>query len=200
MRLFTAILLPDHVRHHLARTIEHVRDKLNLYLASCGYTSHGDAKWVRSENLHVTMKFLGELEDSQVPRLCEALGNIEPIPPMRLRADHLEFLPPRGPVRIMCAAVAGDTDLVQLLFSAIERACDSLGIRREGRSFHPHITLARFHQPLPAQIRGRFRDDIGQMPGPDFELTGFALVQSELLPDGPRYIVLARFSLTRKNS
>jgi RNA 2',3'-cyclic 3'-phosphodiesterase len=199
MRLFTAILLPDHVRHHLARTIEHAQNRLDRYLTSRGYSSP-DAKWVRSDNLHVTMKFLGELQDSELPRLCEALGAIESIPPMRLRAAHVEFLPPRGPVRIICAAVEGNTELVQLLFSSIERACEPLGIRQEGRKFHPHITLARVRQPFPAQIRGHFPDEIGQMSGPEFESPEFALLQSELLPSGPRYTVLARFPPTRKDS
>jgi RNA 2',3'-cyclic 3'-phosphodiesterase len=195
MRLFTAILLPDNPRSYLARIIRHYREDLDLRIAERGYTFHAQINWIRDENLHVTMKFLGEVPESDVPPLCDALSRIGPLAPMELRIGRPECLPPRGPVRIICAAIAGDTDLLQLTYTLIERACEPFGVPRERRAFHPHITLARLRHPLPWQLRKFFRDDSGL--GPSFEAAEVALVQSELLATGPRYTILDRFPPAR---
>src|SRR4051812_47268585 len=120
MRLFTAIQLPDDVRDQVARLSAHYCDRLTARL---GIDVDPTAiKWVREDNLHVTLKFLGDVADEDVLPLCDALAQIAPVTEATLRVDRADCLPPRGPIRIIAAGLGGDVHLVELLFAAIERA------------------------------------------------------------------------------
>jgi RNA 2',3'-cyclic 3'-phosphodiesterase len=113
MRLFTAVELPGEVREHLLR----VRGEL---VEAAGLADA--VSWVKPENLHVTLKFLGEVPDPAVGELTKLLGGVR-FEPMRLAADHMVFFPKRGPVRVIAAGMAGDVDKLEGLFAEVENAC-----------------------------------------------------------------------------
>src|SRR5439155_26627081 len=99
--------------------------------------------WTREENLHVTVKFLGAVGDDQIAAVTDALAQVQPPGPIRLRIDALTFLPPRGPIRIFAAQLGCDLDRLAALRAGIELAVEPLGFPREQRPFSPHVTLAR---------------------------------------------------------
>lgn len=198
MRLFLAIELSEPVRQVIAELSKRWRESWNEEFPSLG-TLGPPASWVRSENLHVTLKFLGEVPDAQIPRIYDALKTISPHP-IRLRPDRIECLPVRGPVRVIGVGLGGELEKVAQLFQDVERACDGLGFARERRAFRPHITLARLRSFLPPHARRTLMEaGAKHLPGPEFVVNEFVLMQSQLNPKGARYIPLARFPLVEKN-
>jgi 2'-5' RNA ligase len=193
MRLFTAIELPEDVRAHLAKLVGYWREHLNdaLYV-KLGYDAP-PVKWVDDENLHITLKFLGEVPDADFPSVRKLLAEVALPEPMRIRVNQVDCLPNRGPVRIIAAGLDGDVQSLAQLHKLIERACADFGIAEERREFHPHITLGRLRIPLPNDARKLLGDIAARhLPGPAFEASGFALIQSVLLPQGPQYRCVAR--------
>lgn len=187
MRLFIALELADALREHLSRLQSLLRPVFSA------------ASWVRPENLHLTLKFLGQVPDGDVPALCTTLERLAPTPPLRLTASAAECFPAQGRVRVVGIGLAGDIDPLLQLQSAIDAACHSCGHPLESRRFTPHITLARGRTPLPAAIRSEIDRAVRQLgPPPVMHVTEFVLVQSQPGPQGSRYSAAARFPLAGK--
>lgn len=186
MRLFTAIELPEDARQHLVALIRRLR--------SAGGRGVG---LVKPENLHVTLKFIGEVPEERVAEVRSAFQGMpleHPVGP--LFADRAELLPPRGLVRVIAVGLGGDEGGVVRLFRAVEACCTELGFPAEGRAYRPHVTLARMRVVLPASSREHIAAAFaGGLPGPPFGVTHFTLFQSVLKPTGPEYTALARFPL-----
>src|ERR1043166_7801774 len=130
MRCFIGIALPDPVRGLLVRVQEALR------------RADADVKWVEEENLHLSMKFLGNVTDEQVARLTELL-TIEAArwPAMKLTYAGVGTFPDRGDPRVVWAGATGDLEKLAGLAAAVERAAEQVGVPREGRPFVAHLTL-----------------------------------------------------------
>jgi 2'-5' RNA ligase len=178
MRLFLAIELPEEVRRHL----DIVRDELDR---TCGLFH--DASWVKRENWHVTLKFLGEVPDAQILELTSALKDTTS-DPISLFAERMVFFPKRGPVHVIAVEVGGEMGHLDHLHALIESRCEGLGFAKERRRFTGHITLARPRHGLA--IRGATLAN--QFPGPVFVAREFVLMQSEPGPQGSIYTPLHR--------
>ena len=139
------------------------------------------------DNLHLTVKFLGEIDDRDVSRICNVLKGIESSGAIVLIPDGIHCLPERGPVRTICIGLKGDLARLQALYGNIEGVCEELGVRRERRRFLPHITLARLRRTLPTSVRTSIeRVELRNSPG-QFEAREFVLMQSILEPQGAIY-------------
>ena len=184
MRLFTAIEISEPAREHLKR----VRMKLVKERDVSAAVS-----WVRPENLHVTLKFLGEVAETTLEPLLAALRSVR-MEPLELFARQMVYFPPRrGPVRVIAAGMGGDTPALSKLYDAVEGAASSSGLPREDRKYSPHITIGRW------RIRGRgdggwLRDMTLQeeFQGPTFTANSFVLFESQLEAGGSKYSPLAR--------
>src|SRR4051812_34186986 len=108
MRMFVAIELSDAGRAHLAN----LSARAHALMPGCS--------WVRPENLHVTMKFLGEVPEPRVGEICTALGGVTARGPIPLRASHAEYFPPRNPVRVIAAGLTGDVERLRTVHHEIE--------------------------------------------------------------------------------
>lgn len=189
--MFLAIELPDAVREHLASMSRPLSD---FVVAKWGRDYRISV--TRPENLHVTLKFLGEVEESAVGGLREALARVSADGPIPLRADGCELLPPRGPIRVVAAGLAGDDGRLRQLHRAVEACCDEQGFPPERRDFRPHVTLARARDAISASARARLSDQLrASLPGPPFEVKSFSLIESRLRMEGPQYMPLARFPI-----
>lgn len=182
MRLFLALMLPDDVRHHLCG--------VSRSLERSGIAA--GVRWTAEKNLHVTLKFLGEVDEPTEQRLIAGLNPL-PTPPMTLHAAGLEFFPPRGPARIVAARIEGDLEPLQTMQSAIEDACAAEGFTPENRRFLPHVTIGRAKSPLRG-LAARLAPHLAEgFPGPTFRASGFTLVQSLLDRDGAKYLPRAHW-------
>jgi 2'-5' RNA ligase len=183
MRLFVAIELTDEVRRKLRSTLDPLRSR-GLQL-----------RWVRPENWHLTLKFIGEWPDERLDEVTRALGGIDPPQAMTLGVRGLGVLPNLKSPRVFWAGVEHGEDLT-VLAGRIEQALEPLGVKRDGRPFRPHVTLARFKRKPP---RGELQKAIDEF-GRDFGAIlaeRFVLFESRLGSAGSVYRKIAEFPLRR---
>jgi 2'-5' RNA ligase len=184
MRMFLAIELPSEVRDHLARMQSQLAKQI------------GKASFTRAENLHITLKFLGEVREQQLAALIESLGHVRSSTPISLRATRVDCFPNRGPVRIIASMFDGEIKALVGVHSAIEQRCQYLGFDREERKYTPHATLARARPTLPATVREAVLEGSNKLePSGPFEVREFVLMQSTLKASGAEYASAARFPL-----
>lgn len=194
MRLFVALDIDNSVRERLQTFVAGAR----------GFAP--EARWVRPESLHVTLKFIGEKPVAVVEEIKRALGNVV-VCPFEMAFRGYGFFPtPKAP-RVFWVGIQAGADLPHLA-SLVDEATAPLGIPREDHSFSPHLTLARrgggsgaprWHKgDSPNQGFQRLNQKLAAMPAPEFgTMTAreFFLYESQLSRDGSRYRKLERFAL-----
>lgn len=143
--------------------------------------------------LHITLKFLGEVPEDQIPSIVSALKTISS-PPYEIDIRGIASNNPRQP-RVIWAEVE-DGGRSARLAGMIESILEPLGFPREQRPFRPHITLARvkaFHPDIPGQLKAISQSEL---PGSaSMPVTSFLLKKSTLTPRGPFYETLAEVQL-----
>jgi RNA 2',3'-cyclic 3'-phosphodiesterase len=185
VRLFVALEIPSAVRENLAALIKDLRAK----------EPHSEKKrvrWVRRENLHVTLNFIEETPPEKVEAICAALREVRSKEPAKLRFRGLGFFPSEKRPRVLWVGVEASPN-VNALANDIDRQLEKIGIPPEQRAFTPHLTLARFEPP---GISAELRSERQEMAGADFGVlctNEFQLVQSKLQPSGAEYTVLQSF-------
>lgn len=184
MRVFAAIELPDAVRGAL----ENLRGRLR----ACG----ARVAWPRPENIHLTLRFFGELDETAVAaaaaHLEAACARAAPIPLVVRGAGA--FPNTRRP-SVLWAGVVCENDALAALQAETESAAQAVGLPREGRAFHPHITLGRVRSPRDAGRLSRALEDGRDFDAGAFTAAALTLFASELRPEGARYTALQRFPL-----
>jgi 2'-5' RNA ligase len=195
MRLFIALDIDDEIRQRIERFLEGVS----------GFAP--EARWVRLESLHITLKFIGERPSETVSSLLEPLNKVS-VPPFSLTFSGTGFFPtPKSP-RVFWIGIQAAPDL-QTLAAAIDDATALLGIPKEDRAFSPHLTLARksgasgsprsHKDDRPNQVFQRLQQKLAIMAQPEFgTMTAreFFLFQSQLSRTGSRYTKLHNFKLS----
>ena len=185
MRCFVAIELPQEVRDGLAGLQER--------LSSVGRA----VRWTRTDQIHLTLKFLGELPDDKVPALCEAAGGVaRRFAPFEFEVGGTGCFPPGGAARIVWAGVLDPPQALIDCQEACEQAYGALGFKRENRRFHPHLTVGRVRDPRASrEIRAAVESE-GQFSAGGFVADELVLFQSILSPTGPTYVVISRAPLS----
>ncbi len=180
MRAFIAIDFDDAVIRQLADLQTRLRQRLP------------SLKWVRPDQLHLTVKFLGEMDDSRVAEIGEALTAIATNrAPFAVRLKSVGCFGPRGSVRIIWVGVKDATGALQRLAADCDAAMASLGFPREERPFSAHLTLARNKNPhLSRDIHRAIEGDRNAIFG-EQTIAAIALYQSELDSTGPTYTTVS---------
>ena len=187
MRLFIAITLPDAVRMRLSQLCAELKGRLA--------DEPRALSWVKAENLHVTMRFFGEVPESTVPDLCAALCSVPKPGPITLRASALHCFPPQRPPSVIAAGLTGQLEALTALHRDIETQCAPIGFPPEGRKFVPHITFARVKHRLGTRARDLERWARPFFPTPEMAATDFVLMESRLDSTGAQYFPLATFPI-----
>lgn len=186
LRLFWAVNLPADLKARLA--------KLQLRLQPAG----GEAKWVEENNLHLTLKFLGETDRTLVdPIVSAAAAALAESSIFKLDLEGLGFFPNAARPRVIWAGVRGRVDLLLDLAGRVDRAMVGLGFRPEERKFSPHLTLARIKQAgPPGQLAGAAASlAAGGLHQGSFMVRSADLMESRLSGSGPVYLRLAQVNL-----
>lgn len=185
LRLFVACELSDAVRDGLRR----IQDDLRRLGA-------GRLRWARPEGIHVTLKFLGDVDEARVEEISSALTDA--IEPFELRLSAAGGLGSFGGarLRVIWVGLQGDVEALASIAGRVEAALTPLGFPRERRPFAAHLTLARVPDQVPPADRRKLADLIdGYRPPslPSMIVTDVSLMQSTLRPSGSVYQRLASF-------
>jgi 2'-5' RNA ligase len=192
IRSFIAIPLPAEVRHRLATFQDELRQAV----------PGGAVRWTRPEQIHLTLRFLGNVPESELPGLTEAWRRAcAGFTAFRLRASGAGCFPDLRRPKIIWAGLNGDLALLSELHRAIERGTEPWG-EREHRAFHPHLTFGRMKKPDPRAIRslGRALAHAANLDFGGWLVEEVTLMRSDLAPEGPRYQQLASVRLAAEQS
>lgn len=177
-RLFVAIDLPPAIRERLSSLC-------------CGLPG---ARWVDPEQMHLTLRFIGEVNSSVFQLVREALTEVRS-ERFTLRLEGIGFFPPRGRPRVAWTGVRKNDQLVQLR-NRIESLLVRSGLEPEGRKFFPHITLARLNGTPGSRI-GAYLAQNGMFLTEEFPVLEFYLYSSVLNNRGARHYVEQKYALVR---
>ncbi len=156
-----------------------------------------DVKWVEPENLHVTLLFLGEVEDREVPSVCRVVAEqAQEKPAFAMNIERVGCFPNARRPRILWIGVGQGTQELCALHDALETPLLDLGCyRREERRYAPHITLGRVRNDRPADKLATALAKHAGWQGGQTEVREVLVMSSQLTPGGPVYTVLSRAKL-----
>ena len=180
MRLFVAIELDESVRALLSNA----QAQLNRQCDG--------VRWIPAHQLHVTVKFLGEVRDADVSDVTDAVARgAARAAPFIMSIGGCGCFPKRGPVRIVWAGLAEPSGALLLCAEAVEDELEQLGFARERRPFSPHITIGRVREDRSGgQIRAATQA-ITLEPSEQW-VASLTLMSSVLSPKGPTYSAVSR--------
>lgn len=181
VRLFVAVTVPDELLARLDDVTVDLRTKLR------------NARWVPPANQHLTLKFLGWVPGdraAEVEKTCRMVASSHQ--PSELSLTRLGAFPSEGRVRVLWMGVDDPKGLLGAIANDLDAAFEPLGFPSEGRSYTPHLTLARFKMPVP--LKGGFPTVEAPADG-TFDVSDLKLFRSHLSPKGARYEVIATFPL-----
>jgi 2'-5' RNA ligase len=150
------------------------------------------ARWVQPEQMHLTLRFIGEVDGGIFQDIKEGLAGIT-APVFSLQVKGLGFFPPRKNPRVLWAGIA-PVEEVSGLRNRIENLLVGMGLEPEGRKYSPHITLARLHDTPLARL-DRFLADNNLFATEPFPVSGFHLYSSELTSKGAFHAIEASYAL-----
>ena len=187
MRTFVAIDIPEAIRAEIRKVMETPRPAAPRL------------RWSRPEGLHITLKFIGEISNSQVEHVKKLLAEWPRSAPIQISIRQTGFFPNESRPRVFWLGVEAGPDLAALA-RQVDATTAALGIAQETRAYSPHLTLARIAAPanlerLPAALAKLGRIDMGTFVAEDY-----FLYESKLAPGGSIYTKLQRFTLGDTNS
>ena len=192
MRVFVGLDIDPGIRERMTRYLEGVR----------GFAP--EARWVKPESFHVTLKFIGEQKDELVEEIKRQLATVHATP-LDISFRGNGFFPNARSPRVFWLGIEAGEQLAQLA-KAVDEAVAHTGVPREANDYRPHLTLARSGSGRPQPMPGdrpspplrRLGEKLEGKPAPDFgTMTAreFFLYESKLSPGGARYTKVARFPL-----
>ena len=151
-------------------------------------------RWAGDEQLHLTLRFIGEVERPLANDIAAGLGRIR-FPPFELRISGVGRFDRKGGGALW-AGVEPRKPVAEFA-AKVERACVSAGVESERRAFHPHVTLARYSRRNGEAARDfeRRHSDLASEP---FAVESFILFESRLSRHGPHYEEMASYSLQHR--
>jgi RNA 2',3'-cyclic 3'-phosphodiesterase len=184
-RVFCAIELPETAREAVLRRIAHLKEAV----------PDAKASWSRDANLHLTLKFLGEIQQSSVPNICTAASRaVDGIAPFSVRLEQTGAFPREGQPRVLWIGINDFSGELGRLHTRLERESTYAGFAGDDRPFHPHLTLARLRQPRHARTLVAVHRELDFDPA-EIAVSELLVIRSELSSEGSRYTVISRHLL-----
>lgn len=177
-RLFSALELPIELRAQLDDVLMRFRES----------TPRRSVRWVRSQNIHVTLRFYGDVGADLVPELETGLARAAQIAePIALTVQGLGVFPNPARPQVIWVGLRGDPDPLLRLAAAVEREATALGFPPEAREYTPHLTLGRVRPQLSVEHHHRvlkFLEQADVQALGEFRPEHMSLMASELRPGG----------------
>jgi 2'-5' RNA ligase len=184
IRAFIAVDLPQDIKMEL--------DKL---IASFRPASGGGIRWVRAENLHITLRFLGDIDREEVPGLAENIKkNVDGFGRFDLAISGLGGFPNLQRPRVIWVGAGSGEDRLGELATRVEKACMESRFGKADKPFSSHLTIGRvkFSQGLGSILEKVENTSFETAP---FEISAVIVFKSDLFPAGPKYTVLETIRL-----
>lgn len=181
MRVFVAVPLDEETRHRLAHLVS---DRV----------AEMPGKAVPPDKWHLTLRFLGEVDEDLVDRIRHALDDADLGDAFPMAWGGLGAFPRSSRASVLWIGVARGSDLLEALDESVDAALETVGFEPEDRPFRPHLTIARMRPPEDVRrvVRGE------ALPGVAMRVDRITLYQSRLGTGGAQYEALDEFGLSRK--
>ncbi len=188
IRAFIAIELPSQIKAALSQLQINLRTSKNA-----------SVKWVNPEGIHLTLKFLGNVDEAEIPALTKALSEaVRGVAPFSLQLGDPGAFPGNQAPRVVWVGVEGETKPLLDLHNNIDCVLAPLGFPPEKRAFSPHLTLGRVREEaLPGEKR-RLGENVAVLKTEanlSFKVESLSLMRSKLTREGAVYSCLASFAL-----
>jgi len=180
IRLFVALEIPENIQSKISELKDEV----------IGGSS--DLKWEKRDKIHLTLKFIGEVEDELVGPLINSLDFLEQCNKINCRLTKFGFFFRQGIPQILWIGLSVDEFLFDLV-GQLNSKLTKFGIPVEEKKFKPHITLLRIKRKFPEDWVTKFNSFI--IPETIFTADNILMIKSELLPESSKYTVLKKFNL-----
>ncbi len=184
MRCFIAIELPEAVKSTLSGIEEDLKK------------SKADVRWVKPDNIHLTLKFFGNIEEKKTEKIIEIMENIcNQYAPFTIEIKGMGTFPNIKSPRVLWVGIEGN-DTLKTLQEEIENKMESIGFEREDRAFTAHLTLGRFRTSIEKEgllkaVKLHEKDTfVGSI-----NVQSLSLIRSDLHPEGARYTKIIDISL-----
>lgn len=185
VRTFVALEIDSAVRRH---TRHHIQQ-----LAALG----ADIRWVDPDQIHLTLKFLGDVDDTELADVCQLVSGVaETAGPIQAECRGLGAFPNIDRPRTIWMGLRDASQQLELLQTRLEERFEQLGFPAEDRKFVPHLTLGRVRRAsrelasVTAYLHQHAASEMGALP-----IEQLVVVSSQLSPRGPSYTVLSRSEL-----
>ena len=193
MRSFIAIELSTAMREALARLID-----------SMGQAKIRGLRLVRPEAIHLTLKFLGDIQEDQAAAIVDTVSrSVHAQPPFNLGIGGPGIFPSGGSPRVLWVGLDGDLLELIALQKELEDALVTLGFAKEDRPFSPHLTVGRFRDGTSLPDRRRAAETLYSAtipPAVGMHVSSISLMRSTLLPDGAVHKRVASIPLEERAS
>ncbi|MBC2710611.1 MAG: RNA 2',3'-cyclic phosphodiesterase [Desulfosarcina sp.] len=179
LRAFVAVPIPDAVAVFL--------QQIQVRLQSPGM----NVRWVATKNIHLTLKFLGDIDPSRVPAVAAQMDTAAgSVPSFSLEAMGVGVFPNLRNARVLWVGLGGDLDRLRAIQTTLESDLESVGFRKETRRFHPHLTIGRTRQRVDAETIGASLEPLKDVASDSFRVDRLMLFNSILKPAGAEHTLL----------
>ncbi len=181
-RVFIAIDISDEARTEAARYIERLR----------AVSAGARLSWTRPENLHLTMRFLGNVDDAGLDAATNATQlAAEQVSPFRLAISGTGVFPSPRAARVIWLGINDPAGGAGIAYRVLDEGLVTAGFESEKRAFKPHLTLARIKYPRSSADLVKLHLAAG-FEVPEFEINEFVIFESRLSPGGSVYTALSK--------
>ena len=188
IRSFIAIELPPEIREALGSLEKRLKAG-----------RHPFVRWVDPDSIHLTLKFLGNVDSTSVPDIVEAMNRVpKPMSSLLFQIEGVGVFPNWNRPQVVWVGIGGDITKLGSLQRDLENTLAPLGFPRESRSFRPHLTLGRLRDRASLKDRqefGTLAQSVRSETRPSFEVSSLSLMKSQLTPSGAVYSRLASVEL-----
>jgi RNA 2',3'-cyclic 3'-phosphodiesterase len=189
-RVFCAIALPRELRARVDQRISRLRELV----------PEARASWSREQNIHLTLKFLGEIPIARIQGFSSATARAsEGLTPFEICIERSGAFPERGTPRVLWLGVSDDSGWLAELQGRLERECVKEGFAKEERPFNPHLTLARLRQAHGARRLAKAHKEMILEPI-KVNVSEVSVIRSELSGEGAKYTVISTHPLGTRPS
>ena len=177
MRTFIAVEIPKDIQEAIGDYIDSIRE------------SFKDVKWVSPENLHLTIKFLGEVKESDLKNLSGCVEKAaSDFSPFSIDLSNIGFFPSSKNLKVIWIGTDGGADNLLDLFQELENFLENLGFDREARAFSPHLTIGRVKKKKKHKYHVNINpEELPEFKSVKFYVKSIAIIKSILTPQGPIY-------------